>query len=598
MTALQEHNAGQSAIVALSQLHFDMKHNSRDGQDEPALQELVKSIDAIGLITPLTVRKSSGNLYLVIDGHRRLEALRRLYGQNAEEYHVPVLVREVDNADAVVLSLAANIVRLPLHPADQYKAFAKMLDEGLEREEIARRFNLDLKAVERVLALGKVIPAALSLYRDGQIDAETIKLFASCSQERQAEVWTKAYQNDQLSKWQVRQLLSDNTILGSSRIAELATEAAYEAAGGRIERSLFDNETRWLDPQLATELADKAFAAQIEKIKADGWAFVQREEDMPPQWLSWQRLRPEESYAKEDREALESAQAEIDLLGDKDEDDWSEEDHERWDQLEAKISEIRDSKVILLYTDEQKARSGVVICKDYVLRYGVIKPEKVKLPEAGETPAKPEKKSWPQTVIDDIESIGTVAAQLAILREPDMADCMLLAAMYQDTIREPVARLVAINSADKFHDVNRNADKSIQNAIKSAGLKGSKFWSVVEQIQKLDAKARATLRAALVARALKKCRGDILKDTLEQLETVNVLEVWKPDARFFERLNTQQLIEIAKELGHPLKPEIKKQDAVKMVATWAAAANWLPKVLSRQNPVRQPAKQKPKKKAA
>lgn len=572
----------KSAIVALSQLTFDTAHNSRQLLDEQAQQELTRSIEANGLITPLTVRATGSGSYAVIDGHRRLEALNRLYGEKADDHVVPVLVRDADDKDAVVLSLAANIVRLPLHPADQYQAFAKMLDEGMEREEIAARFNLSLKDVERVLALGRVIPAALDLYRQGRIDADTVKLFASCSEERQLAVWNKAYENDQLTRWQVHRLLSDDTIMGNSTIARIVGEEAYEAAGGRIERSLFNDDTRWLDTELAKTMADTAFTARIEELKTEGWAFVQRDEDMPKQWRSWGREYAEADFAPEDWEELKAIDARLDALSELDQDEWTEEQEAEYEELENRQGEIRQERVIHRFTPEQKAATGVVICEDYTLVYGVRKPEKVQLPEPGAEPEpkKPEVKPWSQALIDEVESYGTVAAQLAIMREPNVADCMLLAGMYQDTVHDPAVRVMALNSADRFCDTQINAGAEIQKELKSFKIKGAKFWSVFEQIRHLSLPDRERLRAVLVARAMKKRRGSELEEVFANLTTADVMATWKPEKEFFERLNTKQLEEIYKELtGYGFNDPTTKASAVAMVATKAAAANWLPKVL-------------------
>jgi ParB family transcriptional regulator, chromosome partitioning protein len=578
------------ATVALSQLYFDLDHNSRQGTDEPAMVELINSIEHNGLITPLTVRpsKTTGNYY-VIDGHRRLEALNRLYGHKREETHVPVLVRAVDDANARALSLAANIVRLPLHPADQYKAFAAMLDEGMEEGEIATRFHLPVKDVQRVLALGRVIPAALALYKEGRIDADTVKLFASVSEERQLAVWKHAYEEDNLTRWQVHRLLTDNTIKGDTPIARLVGEERYEQAGGRIERSLFTDETRWLDVELALTLAKQRMGQLKEELLAEGWAFVMVQGDMPKNWQSWSREYAAKVYTDEVIKDLHEIETRMDEIEEIDADDLTEENEQEMEKLEDRQREL-EATGTKQFTAEQKAASGVVLMEDYSIIPGLKWPAKQKQPEPGaEVEKKPEVKPWSQALLDEVNSHGTVAAQLAIMREPNVADCMLLAGMYQDTVHDVVPKVMALNSADRFADTQVNAGAEIQKALKSFGIKGAKFWSVYEQIAALSLPDRERLRSVLVARAMRKRHGSDLEELFDHLSTTDLPATWVPDRAFFDRLNTAQLSVIYKEVtGFGIKEGTKKTEAVDMTLKMATQRNWVPKWLRKGMPADKP----------
>ena len=54
----------------------------------------------------------------------------------------------LDGEDAAEISLAENIVRLPMHPADQFEAFKALADDGKGPEEIAARFGVRCRHVE------------------------------------------------------------------------------------------------------------------------------------------------------------------------------------------------------------------------------------------------------------------------------------------------------------------------------------------------------------------------------------------------------------------------------------------------------------------
>jgi ParB family chromosome partitioning protein len=55
--------------------------------------------------------------------------------------------------DPVSVSLAENVVRAPLHPADQFDAFARLKADGLSAENIAARFGVEPNIVIRRLKL-------------------------------------------------------------------------------------------------------------------------------------------------------------------------------------------------------------------------------------------------------------------------------------------------------------------------------------------------------------------------------------------------------------------------------------------------------------
>ena len=67
----------------------------------------------------------------------------------------------LDEADAAEISLAENIMRLPMHPADQYEAFKALADQGKGPEEIAARFGCSPAVIQQRLKLAGVSPSLL-----------------------------------------------------------------------------------------------------------------------------------------------------------------------------------------------------------------------------------------------------------------------------------------------------------------------------------------------------------------------------------------------------------------------------------------------------
>lgn len=103
--------------VSISELHSFRNHPFKV-ETNTELCELMRSIEKEGVLVPLLVRMNPyGDGYEVISGHRRKEAA--LW---AGETEVPVVIRELDDDQAVVAMVDSNLHRENLKPSE--KAFA------------------------------------------------------------------------------------------------------------------------------------------------------------------------------------------------------------------------------------------------------------------------------------------------------------------------------------------------------------------------------------------------------------------------------------------------------------------------------------------
>ena len=142
--------------------------------------DLVISIRALGLLQLLLVRAASDG-FEVIAGQRRLNACR-IIAEDGDIVPIPCLVmHEGDDAAAIEASLAENIERLPMDEIDQYKAFAKLVSEGRDAEDIAATFGITPRMVAQRLALGRLHAPILTAYRKEQIPARDIRTLTMAS---------------------------------------------------------------------------------------------------------------------------------------------------------------------------------------------------------------------------------------------------------------------------------------------------------------------------------------------------------------------------------------------------------------------------------
>ena len=116
--------------------------------DDSALASLAETIKEQGILQPLLVRKAGGH-YELIAGERRLRAAKMA---GLEE--VPVVVREADDQDCLLLALIENLQRADLNPIEEARAFREMQDRfGMTQEQVALRVGRDRSSVTNSIRL-------------------------------------------------------------------------------------------------------------------------------------------------------------------------------------------------------------------------------------------------------------------------------------------------------------------------------------------------------------------------------------------------------------------------------------------------------------
>ena len=129
---------------------------------QPELEELAASIQALGVLQPLTVRRRNGGWDLVA-GERRLRAARL-----AGLAQVPCLSVQTDSQSSSLLALVENLQRRDLDFWEEALALRRLLDTyHLSQEEVARRLGKSQSAVANKLRLLKLPSDVLARLRDG-----------------------------------------------------------------------------------------------------------------------------------------------------------------------------------------------------------------------------------------------------------------------------------------------------------------------------------------------------------------------------------------------------------------------------------------------
>ena len=379
--------------IPLSRLALAPENVRKTPPDAYADAELKASIAALGLLENLVVRtddpgEDNAERFAVVAGGRRLKAMQELVEDKVfdADHPVPCQVRSGD-ADPAELSLAENVIRIAMHPADQVVAFSKLADAGQSVSAIAARFGASERTVEQRLRLGNAAPELLDAYRADEIDLEVLKAFAvTADRERQMAVWEQVSGQDyRPAAWQVKRLLTEERVPGASAIARFVGVEAYEALGGQVMRDLFADEYEhgvWFeDPVLLEKLATQKLQAAADEL-ATRWKWA-----VPMVEVAWDhtarygRIEPQPGTpTDEERAEMEKLATRHDELANLDEDDWTDELVAEGEAVVERLDEIEgavEARAVFRREDIAIAGCIVTIGNDGSLQViqGLVKPE-------------------------------------------------------------------------------------------------------------------------------------------------------------------------------------------------------------------------------
>ena len=262
----------------------NVRKTSADPEDDKKLQA---SILALGILENLHVVPDEDDTFAVVAGGRRLAAVQRLAkaGKISADYVVPCRISNGD-VDPAEVSLHENEQRAPMHPADQYEAYARLRAKGMTAAEIASRAGVSERQVTKMMRLASVAPELLAAFRNGEMDLHTLMAFTVTDDRKaQLDVWAKARTGGTTWPEHIRQRLTEGAVLGSSGLAWFVGLEAYEKAGGRVQHDLFsrfdDEAVYLLDRALLVKLAEAELRKTADRL-AKRWKWVEIQID--PDW--------------------------------------------------------------------------------------------------------------------------------------------------------------------------------------------------------------------------------------------------------------------------------------------------------------------------
>lgn len=158
-------SAPERTMLALSDIVPSATQPRRRFNDS-AMDELTASIRERGVLQPILVRPIAGRRYEIVAGERRWRAAGA-----AQLHEIPVVIRELDDAQAFEVALIENIQRADLNPIEEAEGFQRLLrDYGHTQDALAKVVGRSRSHVANMMRLLDLPPEVRGLVAEGALD--------------------------------------------------------------------------------------------------------------------------------------------------------------------------------------------------------------------------------------------------------------------------------------------------------------------------------------------------------------------------------------------------------------------------------------------
>jgi len=294
-------------------------------------------------------------------------------------------VRPSNDPTLTEVSLWENIVRSDMHPADAFDAFKKLADEGHGPETIAARFGVSPTVVKQRLKLAVVSKKLIAAFRKDEMTLEQLMAFTiSDDIKAQERVWKEIpdWARERGDGEPIRAALTKEHTAADSKQAKFVGVEAYAAAGGHINRDLFDPEgAGWLtNTDLLNRIVGEKLSEAAEQVRAEGWKWVRHAPSFAYEETSKDgRLHPTHAApTPEVQSKIDTAQAEADtIMAEHGEEPQDKNAYDRLFELQQQIDDLNEGAEV--WTLEQKATAGAYVSighdGELSIQRGAVKPE-------------------------------------------------------------------------------------------------------------------------------------------------------------------------------------------------------------------------------
>lgn len=162
--------------VPIEHLHPN-PHQPRQDFDEAAIEELAGSIKQNGVLQPILVRRHAERTdeFEIVAGERRWRA-----AQAAQLHSVPIIIRELTDAQSLELALVENLQRQDLSPLEEAEAYKRLMNEfGHTQEDLGRAVGKSRSHIANSLRLLTLPSGVRTLLQRGALSAGHARALAT-----------------------------------------------------------------------------------------------------------------------------------------------------------------------------------------------------------------------------------------------------------------------------------------------------------------------------------------------------------------------------------------------------------------------------------
>lgn len=208
--------------------------------DNEKLLELAQSIKTYGIVQPIIVHQN-GERYTIIAGERRYRAARM-----AGLKEVPVVVKEMSQAELMEVSLVENLQREDLNPIEEAQAMRLLMDEyKLTQDELSSRLGKSRSAVANTLRLLSLPDSVSALVISGALSSGHARCLVPLPSDDQklriAELIVakglSVRETEALIKAQNKPAKNDQKVMKSDPEIQAAEKSLTDALGTRVQIS-------------------------------------------------------------------------------------------------------------------------------------------------------------------------------------------------------------------------------------------------------------------------------------------------------------------------------------------------------------------------
>ena len=197
-------NENIPVTLKISELEAN-KDQPRINFNDDSLKELASSIASHGLIQPIVVKPLASGKYKIIAGERRFRACKM-----AGVTEVPVIIKDINDAEIMELALIENLQRENLSAVEEAKGYKSLIDiYGFTQEKVSSSVGKSRSYVANTLRLLNLPKSVIERLENNEISVGHARTLLSLENEQDIERALMSVLNNGLNVRQLEQLVKN-----------------------------------------------------------------------------------------------------------------------------------------------------------------------------------------------------------------------------------------------------------------------------------------------------------------------------------------------------------------------------------------------------